>query len=255
MSASTSRPLPARPPADDLPAGGSGAMFDHIAGRYDLLNRIISLGLDRRWRRQLVAALELKPGQRVLDLATGTADVVLEILRRQPRLEVVGLDPSPRMLAVARRKLARAGAAERVVLRRGRAEALPFEDASFDALSIAFGIRNVPDRPAALRQMARVVRPAGRVAILELGEPRVGVLTPLARWYVHRLVPAVGGWLSGAREYAYLEHSIAAFPPPGRFAELMARHGLEVLAVHALAFGACHLYVARPAAGVREEAR
>lgn len=222
---------------------GSGAMFDAIAPRYDLLNRAISLGLDQRWRSRLIEAVDPRPGHRVLDLATGTGDVGLMLARRFPGAEVVGLDPSPRMLEVARQKALSAGLGVSFI--EGDAERLPFDDASFDGSVMAFGIRNVPDRPRALREMARVVRPGGRVAILELSEP-AGVLGPLARFHVHRVVPAVGALLSGAREYDYLQASIAAFPPPQEFARIMRDSGLDVLAVSPMTFGAACLYVASP---------
>ncbi|MFW6051860.1 MAG: bifunctional demethylmenaquinone methyltransferase/2-methoxy-6-polyprenyl-1,4-benzoquinol methylase UbiE [Myxococcota bacterium] len=226
---------------------GSGAMFDAIAHRYDLLNRVLSMGIDRGWRRRTVEALALGEDGRVLDLATGTADLALEIGRRHGDARVVGLDPSERMLEIGRRKVRRAGLEERVALREGDAQALPFEAGAFDACSIAFGIRNVPDRAAALREMARVTRPGGRVAVLELGEPSGGVLGPLARFHIRQVVPRLGGWLSGSREYRYLQQSIAAFPPPDAFASMMSDAGLEVLEVRPLTFGVCHLYVATPA--------
>lgn len=230
------------------PADGSGAMFDAIAERYDRLNRILSLGVDRRWRRRTVHALELPPGAEVLDLATGTGDLALAIAEGCPDVRVVGSDPSPRMLEIGERKIGERGLGERVRLELGDAQRLPFADDRFDGVSIAFGIRNVPDRRAALAEMARVVKPGGRVAILELSEPRKGLLAPLARFHIQTVVPRLGALLSGAREYRYLERSIAAFPPPDEFAEMMRRAGLEVLAVEPLTFGVCHLFVGRPAA-------
>ena len=235
------------PPTSSEPRGGSGEMFDAIAPRYDLLNRLLSLGIDQGWRRELVRRLELSPNARVLDHATGTADLALLIARGAPGIRVLGLDPSTEMLRIGRAKVAAAGLADRVELRRGDAERLDdVESKSFDAVSIAFGIRNVPDRRRALREFARVIRPGGRVAILELSEPSGGLLAPLARWHVHCVVPWLGSLLSGAREYRYLQRSIAAFPPPGEFAGLMERSGLRVLHVQALTFGVCHLYVGTP---------
>ncbi len=257
---------------------GSGAMFDAIAPRYDLLNRVMSLGVDQGWRRRTVEAVapalagggeqatgdrqqatgnrQQGPGGRqvmaggeagtgaILDLATGTADLAIAMARRWPGARVTGLDPSVGMLAVGQKKLA---ATPNVRLLEGDARALPFAAASFDAVTMAFGIRNVPaaERVLALAEMARVTRPGGRVAILELGEPR-GVLGPLARFHVHTLVPRLGAWLSGAREYRYLERSIAAFPAPERVADLMRVAGLRVLELSRLTFGACCLYVATP---------
>jgi demethylmenaquinone methyltransferase / 2-methoxy-6-polyprenyl-1,4-benzoquinol methylase len=225
---------------------GSGQMFDAIADRYDLLNRLISFGIDQRWRRRTVAALNLGAGARVLDLATGTADLALLAARTHPDCRVVGVDPSERMLAVGRRKVEAAGLSSRVELRAGTAESLPFRGDEFDGTCIAFGIRNVPDRRRALIEMARVTRPGGRVAILELSEPRAGLLGPLARFHIHTVVPWMGSLLSGAREYRYLQRSIEAFPPPEAFAALMDAAGLEVLSVECLTFGVCQLYVGEP---------
>jgi demethylmenaquinone methyltransferase / 2-methoxy-6-polyprenyl-1,4-benzoquinol methylase len=225
---------------------GSGAMFDGIAARYDLVNRVISLGIDQSWRRKTVHALALEPGHRVLDLATGTADLAIQVARTEPSVTVVGLDPSSKMLEVGRAKVERAELSARVTLVQGDAQALPFETASVDSVCIAFGIRNVPDRGKALREMARVTRPGGRIAILELSEPRGGLLGALARFHIHSVVPYVGALLSGVKEYQYLQRSIAAFPPADEFRALMASSDLNVLAVHPLTFGVCHLYVAEP---------
>ncbi|MSP16286.1 MAG: bifunctional demethylmenaquinone methyltransferase/2-methoxy-6-polyprenyl-1,4-benzoquinol methylase UbiE [Myxococcales bacterium] len=231
----------------DSSALGSGAMFDAIARRYDLVNRVLSLGIDQRWRRATVRALALAPGQRMLDLATGTADVALQALALAPGVTVVGLDPSEKMLEVGRAKVARARHAERCTLEAGDAQALRFADASFDACTMAFGIRNVPDRPRALAEIARVLRPGGRVAILELSEPRRGLLGPLARFHIQKLVPALGALLSGAREYRYLQRSIAAFPPPDEFVRTMHAAGLVSARAVPLTFGVVCLYLAEAA--------
>lgn len=225
---------------------GSGAMFDGIAARYDLLNRIISLGIDQRWRKKTVAALEIGDQARVLDLATGTADLAIMVARTHPTAQLVGLDPSRNMLAVGTRKVNEAELDDRVKLVEGDAESLPFPDHSFDHICMAFGIRNVPDRAKALREMARVTRPGGRIAILELAEPRSGALGAMARFHIHTVVPWVGSMLSGAPEYRYLQRSIAAFPPKEEFAALMTQCGLTVLAAEPLTFGVATLYVATP---------
>jgi len=231
------------------PAFGSGAMFDKIAARYDAMNRVLSFGLDRGWRRRTVRALALGESPRVLDLATGTGDLAVDLARSHPGATVIGLDPSRQMLAIARAKVLRRGLADRVTLVRGDAQRLPYRDCEMDAATIAFGIRNVPDRLAALREMARVVRPGGRVAVLELGEPRRGWLARAARFHTRHVVPRLGALLSGAREYRYLQRSIAAFPPSAEFAALMERAGLHVIDVAPLTFGVCTLYVATPLKG------
>lgn len=228
------------------PRPGSGQMFDRIARRYDLLNRLMSFGVDKRWRKRTVAALAL-PGTdacRVLDVATGTGDLAIDIARRHPGAEVIGVDPSANMIEVGARKVTRFDG--RVALTLGDAQALEFPDGHFDAVTIAFGIRNVPDRALGLREMARVCKPGGRVAILELGEPKRGVMAPLARFHIRQVVPRVGALLSGQKEYRYLQTSIAAFPPPDEFAAMMTEAGLAVLEVVPLTFGVCNLYVGTP---------
>lgn len=221
------------------PAPGSGAMFDRIAARYDLLNRLMSLGADRRWRRRTVQSLDLRAGARVLDVATGTGDLLLALSRAAGQVRACGLDPSGGMLRQARRK--QDGVA---CLVGGDAQALPFPAAAFDAVTIAFGIRNVPDRSRALLEMRRVTRPGGRIAVLELVEPR-GALGLFARPWVHHVVPRLGAFLSGAKEYRYLQQSIAAFPSPREFADVMTRAGLDVVTVRPMTLGAVCLWVGR----------
>ena len=232
------------------PRPGSGEMFDAVAPRYDLLNRIISLGLDQGWRRRAVAAMQLGPGATALDLATGTGDLAIRIARTHPDVTVLATDPSRGMLDVAVEKGRPLG--DRIRFAVGDAQAIDLPSASVDAVSIAFGIRNVEDRARALREMARVTRDGGRVVILELTEPQRGPLAAIARFHIHRVVPTIGAALSGSAEYAYLQRSIAAFPPPDLFAATMAEAGLRVLEVAPLAFGSACLFVATP--GPREEA-
>lgn len=222
--------------------GGSGRMFDRIAARYDLLNRVLSFGLDRRWRRRLVRSLSAEPGGSVLDVATGTADVALAIAKTFAGVDVVGLDPSEGMLRVGQAKVARSGLTDRVSLEVGDAQAMPYENDRFSASCIAFGIRNLPDRRQGLGEMVRVTRPGGCVAVLELGVPRRGLLAPLVRFHIRRIVPRLGAWLSGAAEYRYLQRSVAAFPSPESFAALMAQTGVNDVRVHRFLFGAAHLF-------------
>jgi demethylmenaquinone methyltransferase/2-methoxy-6-polyprenyl-1,4-benzoquinol methylase len=228
---------------------GSGAMFDRIASRYDRINRLLSLGMDHGWRRAAARSLALAPGAEALDVATGTADLAIRIATTVAGARVVGIDPSPAMLAIGARKLAAGGLQGRVTLVTGGVEALPFADGRFAGSAVAFGIRNVLDRGRGLREMARVTKPGGRVVVLELAEPRDGLLGTPARFYVRSVVPRLGGWLAGAQEYRYLQRSIAAFPPAAEFAGLMAASGLRVCDVVSLGFGACTLYVGEVVGG------
>lgn len=227
-------------------ADGSGAMFDGIARRYDLMNRLISFGLDKIWRKKLLRSLgHLKSGDVVLDVASGTADVALAIARTFTGTRVIGLDPSAGMLGVGREKVSAAGLESAVELVVGDAQAMAFQDNQFAASTISFGIRNVPDRLLALKEMARTTRPGGYIAVLELSEPQGGFLAPFARFHIRHFVPWLGSILSGSKEYRYLQASIAAFPPPQDFATLMAEAGLVELRVEAMTFGVAHLYVGR----------
>lgn len=244
MSTALTRSEPEETALQSANGLGSGGMFDGIAERYDLLNRLTSFGLDQRWRARLVESVApaLEGPQavgRVLDLATGTGDVALALAKRYPQARVVGLDPSPGMLGCGREKFA-----GRVAVVQGDGQHLPLPDDVFDAITIAFGIRNYPNRALGVREMVRVTRPGGRVSILELSEPR-GLLGPLARIHVHHVVPAVGALLSGAGAYGYLARSIADFPPAEVFSALLEAAGLVDVRATPLTFGAVHLYTGR----------
>jgi len=224
-------------------ADGSGAMFDRIAHRYDLLNRLMSFGLDRSWRTQLMKAMP--SDGRILDVATGTADVAIAMAEKQRAREVIGLDPSRGMLDVGDIKIQKRTLTERVTLVQGDAQDMDFPDDHFAGATIAFGIRNVPDRLQGLREMTRVVEPGGPVAVLELSEPQGGLMAPLARFHVHHFVPLMGWLLSGRKEYRYLQTSVAAFPPARDFARMMEDAGLKDVQVKRMSFGVAHLYIGR----------
>jgi demethylmenaquinone methyltransferase / 2-methoxy-6-polyprenyl-1,4-benzoquinol methylase len=230
---------------DKTPARIAG-MFDAIAPRYDLLNHLLSLGLDKRWRDVAVDALALPSGSRVLDLCTGTADLAVATLRRVPRSSVIGVDFSAAMLRLGLVKVRGLGLDGAIRLVRGDATRLPLAAASCDAATIAFGIRNVAEPERALTEIARVLRPGGRLAILEFGQPAIPGIRTLYSWYFRYLLPALGRLVSKhTSAYSYLPASVGAFPPPAEFCEVITRQGFSDVRAVSLTFGIVHLYVGR----------
>jgi demethylmenaquinone methyltransferase/2-methoxy-6-polyprenyl-1,4-benzoquinol methylase len=221
-----------------------GEMFSQIAPRYDFLNRLLSLGVDRRWRRRAVAEMLPAFGGRHLDLATGTADMALEILRQKGgAAAVAGVDLSVAMMRIGREKCRKGGGAARVAFVRAPGEALPFRDAVFDSACVAFGIRNVVDRDLGLREMCRVVRPGGRIVVLEFSTPRGLLLGGLYRFYFTRVLPWIGGLFSRRAAYAYLPDSVLSFPEPPVFEAMLRAAGCASVARAPLTFGIVTLYV------------
>ena len=220
-------------------------MFSRIAPRYDLLNRILSAGVDRRWRRAAVAVMSPALGGRRLDLATGTADMALEILRQNGSNGfVVGADISVEMMRIGRKKCVKAKANDRVFFVRAPCESLPFRDAVFDSACIAFGIRNISDKNLALMEMNRVVRPGGRVVVLEFSAPGDSIPGKLFAFYLTQILPRIGAMVSGRRDaYQHLPNSILAFPKPAEFEQMMLAAGFASVTSRPLTFGIVTLYV------------
>ena len=222
-------------------------MFDAIAGRYDFLNHFLSAGIDRRWRRQAVRSLELTGSERVLDLCTGTADLAIALVMGRPgAARVVGVDFAGAMLAVGRDKLRRQGLADRIQVVRGDAKQVPLPDGSIDAVTVAFGIRNVDDTAAACREMVRVLVPGGRLAILEFAVPTSRLFRPVYMWYFRHVLPRLGRLISRHdMAYEYLPASVGAFASPADFAAVLRRAGFVEVAARPLTFGSVVLYNAR----------
>ena len=217
-------------------------MFAGVAKRYDRANRLLSLGVDQCWRRRAVAVAGVRPGERALDVCAGTGDLSLALAGAGA--EVVAVDFCREMLRLAGDKVGRRSGAFALRLLCGDATALPFADRSFDLCTVAFGIRNVSEPVAALREMARVVRPGGRVVVLEFARPRTPVLGGLYRFYFRSVLPRVGTWISGTDNgaYRYLPESVMVFPEREGFLALMAEAGLAAPSMTLLTCGIAAAY-------------
>ena len=229
---------------DKTPARIAG-MFDAIAPRYDLLNHVLSAGLDRRWRNIAVDALAPGGTPRVLDVCTGTGDLAIATVRRGRARSVIGIDFAGEMLRLGKVKVQEEGLVGTIKLVRGDAARIPLEDASCDAATIAFGIRNVARPDIALAEIVRVLRPGGRLAILEFGEPRILGIRTLYSWYFRYLLPLIGRLISKHQSaYAYLPASVGTFPPPAEFCRILAATGFSQVRAVPLTFGIVYLFVA-----------
>ncbi len=218
-------------------------MFGRIARRYDLMNRLMTLGRDRAWRRDTVAPV-LDPASggagRILDVATGTGDLVFEVLRQEPGIQAVGLDFVPEMLRLAQHKAEETPESGRgsPAWLGGDALRLPFLDRTFDGVVTAFALRNVTDIPAAFAEMARVTRPGGRLSCLEIAKPRLPFFRRLFNLYFYRLVPLVGGLITGQRSaYTYLPHSLTGFLTPDEIVGVMRQTGWRDVGYRRLMLG------------------
>jgi len=231
-------------PGGSVAKADSWKMFNAISARYDLLNHLLSFGLHIRWRKHLAIALPPRPGLRVLDLATGTADVLLALSRHNPRVRRgVGLDLAENMLAVGRQKIQKQGLTDRLELRRADAMDLPFKDPCFDAVTMAFGIRNVPSPQKVLSEAFRVLRPGGRILVLEFSFPENAFWKQLDLFYLRTVVPLIGGLLTGHYQaYKYLNETIEAFPYGGAFLSLLGKAGFVSLQARPLLLGVATIY-------------
>lgn len=224
--------------------GAVERMFSAIAPRYDFLNHLLSAGRDRAWRREAVAATALPRQGILLDVCTGTADMALEAVRQFPEARIVGVDFSRPMVALGAAKIERARLGERVRLQVAPAEALPFCDDSFDAATVAFGLRNVPDRLQGLREMRRVVKPGGRAVVLEFTTPPHPLFRRVYLWYFHRMLPRIGRLVSGhPSAYLYLPASVKDFPSPQGLAEWMHRAGFSEVSHRLLTGGIVAIHI------------
>lgn len=223
-------------------------MFDSIASAYDFMNRAMTLGLDHSWRRRAVSMLGPSSRyRRVLDVATGTADIALKLARAHATPEITGVDLSAEMLRIGREKVeaARLPGGVEVKLEQGDCLDLKYGDSAFDGVICAYGVRNFADIPAGLRSMCRVLRPGGRVVILELSTPRSPLVRPFYDLYTRHMIPAIGRMVSkDVRAYSYLPESIAAVPQGEEMLRLMEEAGFTGARVERLCLGVCSIYIA-----------
>lgn len=217
-------------------------MFDSISSKYDLANKIISMGIDRNWRQKLVKIVAKKPGADVLDLATGTGDVIVDLLRIAKPHHIVGIDPAEGMLEIARMKIK----GEISELRAGDAQNLKLDDNSFDFATIAFGIRNIPNPQKALKEMYRVLKPGGEALVLEFSLPENRLIRSAFLFYLRNILPKLGAMVTGELSaYLYLDKTIESFPYGKEFAKLLADAGFSHVAYHKLTFGIATIYQAK----------
>jgi demethylmenaquinone methyltransferase/2-methoxy-6-polyprenyl-1,4-benzoquinol methylase len=220
-------------------------MFDSIAPAYDFMNRAMTMGIDRLWRHKAVRLLRDCQHDDILDIATGTGDLAIKLARELDPIAVTGVDLSEGMIEIGRAKVAKEGLQEVVTLGIGDCLLLPFTDASFDAVTCAYGVRNFADLLAGYREMHRVLRPGGRAVILELSTPTSPMVRPLYNFYTRHVIPTVGRLVSkDVRAYSYLPESIAAVPQGDAMTAIMLEAGFSQARAIPLTMGVCTIYEA-----------
>lgn len=221
-------------------------MFNDIAPTYDRLNHVLSLDIDRLWRRRVVRIVRRTGAKRILDLATGTGDLAIDMARRIRGCSIYGMDISHEMLEEARRKTRRIGLDERIVLEEGDAERIPLQDGSVDAATVAFGIRNFENPERCLAELMRTIKPGGTLVILEFSNPSNPLVGWFYRIYSHKVLPAIGSMVSHNRKaYEYLPASVDEFPAPDKFSRILEGAGFTEVHLRPQSFGIAHIYTAR----------
>ena len=219
------------------------AMFDRISPKYDALNHLLSLNIDKVWRRKTAKAVAKSQPKTILDLATGTADLAIALAKCNPQAHIIGMDISEKMLEIGKEKVSKKGLANQIELRLGDAATLPFESNTFDAVSVAFGIRNFENLEHGLSEIQRVLKPNGRAVILEFSMPERFPIKQLYALYFKHLLPAIGKAVSkDGNAYSYLPLSVEQFPKPKVFLRMLAEKGLENGMAKPLSFGIATLY-------------
>jgi demethylmenaquinone methyltransferase/2-methoxy-6-polyprenyl-1,4-benzoquinol methylase len=218
-------------------------MFDRIAPKYDLLNKVLSVGVDKGWRKKMVAELKPLQPKTMLDIATGTADVAIACMKLQPD-HITGIDISALMLAEGQKKIEGLGIANQITLQQADSESLPFADNSFDAITVAFGVRNFQNLDKGLSEMLRVLKPNGKVVILEFSQPENFPIKQFYNFYSKCILPTIGQLVSKERAaYEYLPESVAAFPYGQEFVKIMNSNNFVNTKCVSLTFGIASIYV------------
>ncbi len=218
-------------------------MFNKIAFRYDFLNRFLSAGTDTRWRKKAINELRGIDPKRVLDVATGTADMAILMSRLLPKAHITGVDISTGMLEIGKQKIARLKCKDRVELQTGDSETLNFPDSHFDAITVAYGVRNFENLEKGLMEMHRVLKPGGRLIILEFSHPPNPVFKRICNLYMRLVTPRIGKWVSRNSEaYAYLNESVIAFPEGQAMLDIISRTGYKGAYLKRLSLGICTIY-------------
>lgn len=235
-----------KPYASDLAKTGQvEAMFDSIAPAYDTMNRLMTFGIDRFWRRKAVKLTAAVSPRRILDVATGTGDFAIALAREIDGCKIDGVDLSEQMLSIGQRKAEKAALSTRLTFSKGDCLALPYPDGAFDAVTVAFGVRNFEDLHRGYAEMARVLAPGGQLCVVELSVPTNPVVKPFYKLYTKLIIPALGRMLSAdPRAYSYLPESIAAMPPANEMLKLMAESGLCSTRLLRRTMGVCSIYLA-----------
>ena len=220
-------------------------MFDNISGTYDFLNHFMSLGIDVIWRKKAIRALRASNPQRLLDVATGTGDFALEAINLIQPSKVIGVDISEGMLAVAREKIARKNLSDQFEVVLADSENLPFADDAFDAVTVAFGVRNFENLEKGLADIYRVLKPGGKAVVLEFSKPKRFPVKQLYHFYFNRITPLIGRVFSkDHRAYTYLPESVAQFPDGKQFTDILQRVGFHTAIARPQTFGICTIYIA-----------
>ena len=221
------------------------AMFDRISPKYDALNHLLSLNIDKVWRKKTATIVSKTQPKTILDLATGTADLAIALAKQNPQAHIIGMDISEKMLEIGKEKVKLQNLENQIELHHGDAATLPFEDARFDAVTVAFGVRNFENLDKGLSEIHRVLKTNGQAVVLEFSMPEKFPVKQLYNFYFKHLLPSIGKWVSkDENAYSYLPHSVEKFPKPSDFCSILGSFGLKNCQMKPLSFGIATLYVA-----------